>query len=130
MKEQETIYGSGSVQVGTRGARLEVSCMGMHYAFSLVMWKDGAVGASCVTRRQFQYANDQDGLDDILAANLREIFNEALIIRKKTILCLDDNAGKGRVSILITDILDDGEEKNLTYQYKWSPYLQQKVGSD
>jgi len=123
MEEQKTLYGGGSVRIGSEGARLEVVCAGMQYAFDLILWSDGEIGARCVTRNRFQYATDQGGPDDVSADKVNDIFNELLMIHEKTVLFLDDTMLKGRIAIFITSIRDDGDNKSVEYGYKWSPYL-------
>lgn len=98
--------------------------MGMKYAFELELWRDGAIGARCATRKNFQYVTDLDGLDDIHKKNLRDAYNETVIIHEKMALVLDDTILKGRMEMLVTAIKDDGDATKVAYEYKWVPYVQ------
>ena len=67
----------------------EVACGEMHYAFDLILWGDGEVGACCVIRNHFQYVTNKEGFDNLQVDELKDVFNGLLMIHDKTILFLE-----------------------------------------
>ena len=123
---EESKYECGEVKLGSKGAVLEVVHDGVAYTFELALFLDGEIAVRCRTRNNFEYMTDLENLDCIRNNESTSVYNEPLMLHEKMALFLDDTMLKGRLSILITAIEDNGAEKTIAYKYRWSPYQQRK----
>ena len=123
---EESKYEFGEVKLDSKEAALEVVHDGLAYKFELALFSDGEIAVRCRTRNHFEYMTDLENLDCIRNNELTSVYNEPLMLHEKMALFLDDAMLKGRLSILITAIEDNGAEKTIAYKYRWSPYQQRK----
>lgn len=123
---EESKYECGEVKLGSKGTALEVVHDGLAYKFELALFSDGEIAVRCRMRNHFEYMTDLENLDCIRNNELTSVYNEPLMLHEKMALFLDDIMLKGRLSILITAIKDNGAEKTIAYKYRWSPYQQRK----
>ena len=123
---EESKYEFGEVKLDSKGAALEVVHDGVAYTFELALFSDGEIAVRCRTRTNFEYMTDLENLDCIRNNESTSVYNEPLMLHEKMALFLDDTMLKGRLSILITAIEDNGAEKTIAYKYRWSPYRQRK----
>lgn len=123
---EESKYECGEEKLGSKGAVLEVVHDGVAYTFELALFSDGEIAVRCRTRNNFEYMTDLENLDCIRNNESTSVYNEPLMLHGKMALFLDDTMLKGRLSILITAIEDNGAEKTIAYKYRWSSYQQRK----